>query len=102
MPFQCFYNTQCNDYKAEVRNALLGLHSEAVDTVRELMQNGGEATRLKAAMWLLEKVEAVEVGATDVKEALKAQHTEPIFDIPTASLNEKTYRQALKDWGLSE
>lgn len=102
LPFQCFYNKQCSDYKAEVRNALLGLHAEAVDTVRELMHNGGEATRLKAAIWLLEKVEAVEVGATDVREVLKAQHTEPIFGLPTTSLNDKAYRQALKDLGLSE
>ena len=102
LPFQCFYNQQCSDYKAEVRNALFGLHSEAVETVRELMQTGGEATRLKAAIWLLEKVEAVEVGATDVREVLKAQHTEPIFDLPTTSLNDKAYRQALKELGLSE
>lgn len=102
LPFQCFYNKQCSDYKAEVRNALLGLHAEAVDTVRELMNNGGEATRLKAAIWLLERVEAVEVGATDVREVLKAQHTEPIFDLPKTSLNDKAYRQALKDLGLSE
>ena len=102
LPFQCFYNQQCSDYKAEVRNALLGLHAEAVDTVRELMNNGGEATRLKAAIWLLERVEAVEVGATDVREVLKAQHTEPIFDLPKTSLNDKAYRQALKDLGLSE
>ena len=102
LPFQCFYNKQCSDYKAEVRNALLGLHAEAVDTVKELMHNGGEATRLKAAIWLLVKIEAVEVGATDVRAVLKAQHTEPIFDLQTTSLNVKAYRQALKDMGLSE
>lgn len=102
LPFQCFYNQQCSDYKAEVRNALFGLHSEAVETVRELMQTGGEATRLKAAIWLLEKVEAVEVGATDVREVLKARHTEQVSTLPTTSLNEKDYRQALKKLGLSE
>ena len=102
LPFQCFYNKQCSDFKADVRNALLGLHAEAVDTVRELMNNGGEGTRLKAAIWLLERVEAVEVGATDVREVLKAQHTEPIFDLSKTSLNDKAYRQALKDLGLSE
>ena len=98
----CFYNKHCSDYKAEVKNALLGLHAEAVDTVRGLMLNGSEATRLKTAIWLLEKVEAVEVGATDVRAALKAEHSTPIFDIPTPTLNDRAYRQALKDWGLSE
>ncbi len=102
LPFQCFYNQQCSDYKAEVRNALFGLHSEAVETVRELMQTGGEATRLKAAIWLLEKVEAVEIGTTDVRAALKEQNTEDVIDLSTKRLNYQSYRQALKEMGLCE
>lgn len=100
--FQCFYNQQVKDYQAEVKNALLGLHSEAVETVRELLHTGGEQTRLKTALWLLEKIEAVEVGATDVREELRTQHTEPIFDLPQTSFNVKAYRQALKTMGLSD
>ena len=104
LPFQCFYNQQCSDYKAEVRNALLGLHAEAVDTVRELMNNGGEATRLKAAIWLLERVEAVEVGATDVRDVLKAQHTNStVLDMwESNQLDERAYKRALKEYGLSD
>ncbi len=103
LAFQCFYNQQASDYQAEVKNALLGLHSEAIATVRELLHTGGEATRLKTALWLLEKVEALEVGATDVREVLKERYTEQAaWDLPTSHLNDKAYRKALKEMGLSD
>lgn len=99
LQFQCFYNKQCSDYKAEVRNALLGLHAEAVDTVRELMNNGGEATRLKAAIWLLEKVEAVKVNGTNIRTVLRERYTEHISD-DYSRFNEYCYQEALKEFGL--
>ena len=104
LPFRCFYNKQCSDYKSEVKNALLGLHNEAVATVRELLHTGGEAIRLKAAIWLLEKVEAVEVGATDIRAKLKEQHTtSTVLDIwDSGVLDERAYKRALKEYGLSD
>ena len=103
LPFRCFYNKQCSDYKAEVKNALLGLHNEAVATVKELLQTGGEATRLKAAMWLLEKVEAVDVGASDVREALKRQATQSRWsDDDWVTFDKRAYQQSLKEFGLSD
>lgn len=102
--FQCYYNQQCQDYKSEVKNALLGLHSQAVATVRELMTTGNESTRLKAALWLLEKVEAVEVGATDIRAVLKDRCTHGFDDWGklTPQLDEQEYKQALKEYGLSD
>lgn len=101
LPFQCFYNQQCSDYKAEVRNALLGLHAEAVNTVRELMHNGGEATRLKAAIWLLEKVEAVRVNGTNIRAVLRERYTEHLSD-DYSRFNEYCYQEALKEFGLED
>lgn len=65
--FQCYYNKQCQEHRQEVKNALLGLHRGAIDTLTALLNNGSENTRLKAAIWLLERVASVEVGATDIK-----------------------------------
>lgn len=52
--FQCFYNQQCQEHQQAVKNALFGLHSTAIDTLTDLLNNGNENTRLKASMWLLE------------------------------------------------
>lgn len=104
MAFQCFYNQQCQDYKSEVKNALMGMHAQAIATVGELLETGNESTRLKAAMWLLEKVEAVEVGDTDIRAVLKAQCSHSLDDWGdfAPQLNEREYKKALNYYGLSE
>lgn len=103
LPFQCFYNQQCSNYKAEVRNAIFGLHALAVSTVKELINNGSEATRLKASVWLLEKIGAVEVGNTDVREILKERCYRQVHDNKlTVALSNDAYRRTLKEFGLNE
>lgn len=98
--FQCFYNQQCKDHQQAVKNALLGLHSTAVDTLTDLLTNGNENTRLKAAMWLLERVANVNIGETNLKTALQRQCTHSTLDWDTDKLNEYEYKQALKRYGL--
>lgn len=102
LAFRCFLNRQCRDYRDEVKNGLIGLHSEAVATVRELLKAGNEATRLKAAVWVIEKVMAVEVGKTDIREALREKATSTDFFREYEKFNEADYRKYLKEYGLSE
>jgi hypothetical protein len=100
--FKCFYNQQCHDHQQAVKNALFGLHSAAVDTLTDLLNNGNENTRLKAAMWLLERVASVEVGETKIRAALKAQCTHSTFDEGWDKLNEREYKRELERYGLSD
>lgn len=81
--FQCFFNQQCNDYKNNLKNGLFGLANEALSAIRDCLHSDNEATRLKAAMWVTDKVELSEIGKSDVREAVKDKHI-------TSSLN---------DWG---
>ena len=101
--FQCFYNQQCQDHKEAVKNALFGLYGQAIDTLTDLLTNGNENTRLKASIWLLERVASVEVGDTRLREVLKKKCTHDQsgrYDLNT--LNEQEYRSELQRYGLSE
>lgn len=101
--FECFYNKQCQEYKNEVKNGLLGLHQQAIATMRQLIATGNEATRLKAAIWVLEKVEAINIGETNIKQALKAQCTTTTDDWSDfTQFNEKEYKRQLKAYGLDD
>ena len=101
--FECFYNKQCQEYKNEVKNGLLGLHQQAVATIEQLITTGSEATRLKAATWVLEKVEAIEVGETSIKRALKEQCTTTSDDWgDLTTFDEKEYKRQLKAFGLDD
>ena len=100
--FECFYNKQCQEYKNEVKNGLLGLHQQAIATMRQLIATGNEATRLKAAIWVLEKVEAINIGETNIKQALKAQCTTTDDWSDFTQFNEKEYKRQLKAYGLDD
>jgi hypothetical protein len=65
--FQCFFNQQCNDYKNNLKNGLFGLDDESLSAIRDCLHSDNEANRLKAAMWVTDKVELLEVGKTDLK-----------------------------------
>lgn len=101
--FQCFFNQQCNDYKNNLKNGLFGLADEALSAIRDCLHSDNEATRLKAAMWVTDKVELTEVGNTDLKQAIREKHT-------TSSLNDwgdlstfdgKGYKTELRRLGLN-
>lgn len=101
--FECYYNKQCQEYKDEVKNGLLGLHQQAVTTIQQLITTGSEATRLKAATWVLDKVEAIEVGETSIRRALKGQCTTTNDDWGDLStFDEKEYKRQLKAFGLDD
>lgn len=101
--FECFYNKQCQEYKNEVKNGLLGLHQQAIATMEQLMTTGNEATRLKAAMWVLEKVEAIEVGDTNIRQVLKDRCTTTNDDwADFTRVDEKEYKRQLKAYGLDD
>ena len=102
--FECFYNEQCQEYKNEVKSGLLGLHQQAIATIGQLITTGSEAIRLKAAMWLLEKVEAIEVGNTNIRQVLKDQCTITDDNNWTyfTRVDEKEYKRQLKAYSLEE
>lgn len=63
---------------------------------------GSEATRLKAAMWVLDKVEAITVGETDLRRAIERECR---MEDNTGNLlwfDEEGYRSKLEEVGLSD
>lgn len=100
--FECYYNLQCKDYKDGVKNGLLGLHKQAMDTIAELMVSGNENTRLRASMWVIDKVCDIKIGEVDVRGVLQKQCTSDIFDFDLNKFNERAYQGKLKEYGLSE
>lgn len=98
--FECFYNMQCKDYQDEVKNGLLGLHKQAIDTITKLIDSSNEVTRLKASIWVLDKIASLNIGSTDVRAVLKEQCTDKEFGFE--SIDEVGYRKKLKMYRLSE
>ena len=101
--FQCYLNRQAADNKESLRNGLFSLTNEALAAIRQSLQSSNEATRLKAAIWLIERVESATVGYTDPRAALKDEQTKETFgDWGGPKLDTAGYRKRLTELGLDE
>lgn len=101
--FQCFLNRQAADFKENLRNGILSLSESALTTVRESLQSKNEATRLKAAMWVVEQIHGTIIGATDARAELKKENTKDILsDLTCPQFNKEDYKKSLKQYGLDD
>ena len=104
--FQCFYNQQCKMIQDNIRNGLCGLYAEALNAVQGCLQSPNEATRLKAAMYVIGKVEMIDASRQDPEAEIRKLCTsmESPFDWdemePHEVLDEAKYKELMKDNGL--
>lgn len=102
--FKVYFNKRCSEARSTLLVGLFGLAAEALKTIRESLHSESEQVRLKAAMWITEKLQSVEVAQTDLIAALKKEYT--YDDAPLmwsdAYLHEDEYREKLKELGIKE
>lgn len=100
--FNCFFNRQCADSKSNLIIGLFGLAHEALNTIKDCLHSDNEATRLKAAMWLTDKINNITVGQTDVIAAVKKECTKSAldWDLGKDEFNERQYKEKLKELGV--
>lgn len=103
--FQCFYNQQCQIIQDNIRNGLCGLYSEALEAVKRCLKSPNEAVMLKTAMYVLGKVEMLDVSRQDPEAEIKklCTYTEDhSWDLltPTEVVDEEKYNQMMIENGL--
>lgn len=103
--FQCFYNQQCQIIQDNIRNGLCGLYADALDTIKLILQKGSYVLRLKAAMYVIGKVEMIDASRQDPEAEIRKLCTSidnPSWDLlqPTEVLDKDKYNELMKDNGL--
>lgn len=103
--FVCYYNKQRSVIKNAAVQSLFGLMDEAVTAIRESLNSTNESVRLKAASYIIDKLQNVEVGKTDIIEAVKAEATYSDTEgwgITENVFHESEYRDRLQELGVKE
>ena len=106
--FVCFYNQMKKDVQAYVEGALLDFHQKALDGIKASLDSTREEVRLKASIWVVEKVSKIQVGETSVRKMLKEKVEKEVGsedwwdDSSKAKVMDATYKQSLLDAGLEE
>lgn len=101
--FKVFFNRQCSDARGTLVVGLFGLADEALRTIRESLNSEDERIRLKAAMWITDKLQSMEISETDLFTALQdeATYADSVW-AKEERFHEKEYKQRLKELGVKE
>ena len=84
-----------------LQGGLLDLQGHALQALQEALTSENEAVKLKASIWLLEKLDSMKVGASDPKEVIREICTEDIWpDVAAPILNKNKYKTMLQEEGL--
>lgn len=100
--FQCYFNRCCNEARSTLMGGLYGLAQEALATIKDCLQSEDEKIKLKAAIWIADKIQSVEIREhTDIvayltDEATYAERYEEPY------LHEEELKQKLEELGLQE
>ena len=105
---QARYNQLVTEIKDDLESGLISLYAESVKTVRECLGSASDQTRLKTALWLIERAEQLEPGTTDPAALVRQKHTTTTgpFDADldlltgTPELDQAGYNHRMKELGL--
>lgn len=98
--FQCFYNLMKADFKNYVEGCLMNLQAQALEGINASLSSDNESTRLKASMWVLERISQIQVGETDVRKVVK--DAVGIESCKVSQWEGQMYQDMLDDMGLEE
>lgn len=102
--FMCYYNKQRSILKNAAVQSLFGLMEDAVKAIRESLNSPNESVRFRAAAYIIDKLQNVEIGTTDIIEAVKSEATYDRHQAKVAAyqFHEMEYRNKLKELGIQE
>jgi len=102
--FQAYLNTLRTEAAQGALGRLISLQADALDTVTRIMENGNDATALKAARYVLEQASEVRVGPTDPRAILRAAFTtdemSDMMGMLNQSFDEYGYEERCEELGI--
>ena len=105
LTFQCFSNQLRDEARRVINGSLARMAAEAVEAVRQVLSSDNEGMKLKAATWILERMDGFSVGECNPFKVLKKKATyndDLNKEWPKETFHELEYDEELKAWGLEE
>ena len=101
--FKCYFNQKRSNIKGNLIQGVYSLAQEAVNALRDSLNSENEQVRLKAATYIVDKLQSMEIGQTDIIAEVKAEATysDTRWDID-GTFHEKEYKSKLRELGIAE
>lgn len=103
MTFQCYINQLRDEVQRQTNQTIFALAGEALSAIRQTLTSENESLRLKVALWLVERIQKVEVGKCNPFSILKDEATfADINRFDFTQFHPQHYQRRLKELGLQE
>lgn len=83
---------------------IVALQADALDTMSRIMENGNDASALKAACYVLEQADEVHIGAINPRAILRAAFTtdevSQMIETMDQTFDGKGYRERCEELGI--
>ena len=107
--FQARYNQLTSEIKSTVESGLIGMYSEAIETVRSCLKSDNDQVKLKTALWLIDRAGDLSPGETDPEQIVRDRFTKQVdpFEADLEALTGKPeldqagYTRRMKELGLA-
>ena len=101
--FKCYYNKQRSNIASTAAQGLFSLADKAILAIKESLNSENEAVKLKAASYILDRLQKVEIGQTDIIEAVRAEATFTDSEMWTkAEFHNNYYQKRLEEYGVED
>lgn len=101
LTFQCFYNTIMKEIQNNIRDGIFSLYSEALQAIRQNLSSPNESIRMKAATYIIDKIQSSDVGETSPENIIRKQCTSNEIENPWPTyFDEKKFEDKMKENGL--
>jgi hypothetical protein len=98
--FQAYFNATQERIQAELENGLMSLYEEAITTIKDCLSSDNESIKLKAALWLVEKIESKKIGETDPRTLIKNELVLDNISSGFQNFDTRDYERILKENNL--
>ena len=100
--FQCYFNQLRSNIQQNLTGRMFELHSSGMEAIEKCLTSDNEGIRLKAAMWVFEKLTELKIGEGDARKVLEKECTHTgILEGWDTHLDSEEYQRRLKEEGLA-
>lgn len=98
--FKVYFNKQRSVIQSTTLQGLFGMATEAIGAIRDSLHSEDEKVRLKAATYIVDKLQGVEVGQTDIIKAIEGEATKNIWG--NVEVDPDEYKHLCKEYGVKD
>ncbi len=92
-----YYNAQVKEVQDFIKNGLFGLYEDALQSIEDSIHCDNLSIRLKATIWLLERIANYHTGPVDLRTHLKSKCRKDKYDLEAIlGFNQEKYRELCK------